>query len=161
MKRYLTTVCVGLAMWAGAVSVAGAQQANDFVGFLKLNDEDSVVQLKRCRTSRLSRTADGLCGTIVYDAALGDPNRPNPLDCNRRVLQLRKFENGIWTDGWALDTRTNRAYEVNLRMMPDGRGVIARSYIGQTTQGKDEVFWFVKTVPHGCEGKRPESLRRR
>lgn len=137
-----------------AFPAMAADDSEAFIGYWKTLEGDGVVQLQRCSHFK-NAPPTALCGTIVWDSAVNDPRRTTALDCNRKVLEAQRFENGAWKGGWAFDTRRKRFYNVTLRLK-DGQ-LHLRAYVGSELTGETEVFLRVTEVPKGCEGRTPES----
>lgn len=152
--RTVPNCIAALVAAAAALPALAADESDAFVGFWKTLQGDGIVQLQRCSLFK-NAPPTALCGTIVWDAAVDDPRRTTPLDCNRKVFEAQRFENGAWRGGWAFDTRKKRFYSATLRLK-DGQ-LNARAYVGSELTGETEVFVRVAEVPRGCEGRAPES----
>lgn len=157
MYQALLKSSLAAALACGA-AIACAQSADDFTGLWSTAKKDAVVRMDRCKAHAQSLSATALCGTIVWDIELNNPNRTIPLDCNRKIVQLTRFNDGVWERGWAFDSRDEKSYEVKLRISEDRQKLIARLYVGNEMQGKNETFYRIAKVPPGCEGKRPERI---
>lgn len=134
--------------------VFAADTADDFLGYWKTPQGDGIVQLQRCALYR-NAPPTALCGVIVWDAEVNNPQHVSALDCNRKVFEAAKFEDGVWKDGWAFDSRNKKFYSAKLRLK--GELLNVRTYIGNEITGQTEVFTHVKEVPQGCERKLPEA----
>ena len=147
-----------LVLAAAMLLPSGAQAApgDEFVGLWATINDDAVLRTTRCKPQPWME-ATSLCITIVYDSDLTNPNRTDPLDCNRRVAQFETYENGGWKDGWAFDVRTRKVYRATLRIHPDGR---TSAHMAVGSAGRTEYFKRTDRVPPGCEGKRPENRTR-
>lgn len=140
-----------------AVSVtlpATADEADGFIGYWKTQQGDGIVQLQRCALYK-NAPLTALCGTVVWDAEVDNPRRTTALDCNRKVFEANRLDNGAWKGGWAFDTRKKRFYSATLRLR-DGQ-LHVRAFVGSEVNGETEVFQRVTEVPKGCEGRTPES----
>lgn len=150
MNAWVTGLVIGSAMGAGQAQ----DKADDFVGHWMTLQRDGIVQLTRCPLYK-NAPPTALCGVIVWDAEVDNPKRSNALDCNRKVFEATRFDNGVWKDGWAFDTRTRKFHSARLRMK-DGN-LHVRAYVGSEINGATEVFTRVADIPPGCEDRRPES----
>lgn len=147
------TAITGLLMGAVASMTYAQEGPDDFVGFWKTAQGDGIVQLQRCAMYK-NAPPTALCGTIVWDDQVDNPNRTQPLDCNRKVFEATRYENGVWKSGWAIDTRTGKFYSVKLRLK--GGDLRVRAYVGSEMNGQTETFTRVESVPPGCEERAPE-----
>jgi uncharacterized protein (DUF2147 family) len=150
MRTLLKAVAV-----CAAIGAAQAQDraADDFVGHWITAQGDGIVQLIRCPLYK-DAPPTALCGAIVWDAEVNNPNRSTALDCNRKVFQATKFDNGVWKEGWAFDVRTRKFHSARLRLK-DGN-LHVRAFVGSEINGTTEVFTRVDTVPRGCELRAPD-----
>jgi uncharacterized protein (DUF2147 family) len=130
--------------------------ADSFVGYWITGEKDAIVELKRCSLFK-NAPPTGLCGTIVWDVHHNNPNRTNPLDCNRQVFQATKYDKEAWIDGWAFDTRVKKFYNAKLRLK-DGN-LHVRAFVGNEMNGQTEIFRRVDVLPSGCENIKPESVQ--
>lgn len=144
----LPLLCVDFAL-AGVGS-------DEFLGYWKTPEGDGIVQLKRCALYRDAQPT-ALCGVVVWDSDAANPNRTIPLACNRKVFEAAKFDDGVWKDGWAFDTRRKKFFSVKLRLKDDNLHV--RAFVGSEMNGDTEIFTRVTTVPAGCEGRMPEPTK--
>ncbi|MFC3685583.1 DUF2147 domain-containing protein [Hydrogenophaga luteola] len=144
---------VGIAIASTMASTLAQDKGDDFVGYWITAQGDGIVELKRCSLFK-DAPPTALCGEIVWDREVENPNRSVALDCNRKVFQATKFNAGVWTEGWAFDTRTRKFHSIKLRLK-DGN-LHARAYVGSEVNGATEVFTRVDTVPRGCEQRAPD-----
>lgn len=149
VNAWMTALAIGAAMAAAQAQ----DRADDFVGYWMTAQRDGVVQLARCPLYK-DAPPTGLCGVIVWDAEVENPNRSQALDCNRKVFEATKFDSGVWKDGWAFDTRTRKFHSARLRLK-DGN-LHVRAYVGSEINGATEVFTRVDAVPRGCEQRAPD-----
>lgn len=149
-KAFLFFLLAALRAWGAHA----ADTADDFLGYWKTPQGDGIVQLQRCALYR-NAPPTGLCGVIVWDAEVNNPHRVLALDCNRKVFEAAKFEDGVWKEGWAFDSRNKKFYNAKLRLK--GELLSVRTYIGSEITGQTEMFTRVKEVPSGCEAKLPDS----
>jgi len=138
----------GLCILFGYQLCFAADDGENFLGYWKTAQGDGIVQLRRC-SSYNNGPLSALCGYIMWDIELNNTHRTLPLDCHRQVFEATKFEDGIWKNGWAFDTRKNKVYHTKLRLK-DGY-LYVRSFIGSEITGETEVFSRVNEVPKGCE----------
>jgi uncharacterized protein (DUF2147 family) len=131
-----------------------AEDGEPFIDYWKTLQGDGIVQLQRCALFK-NAPSTALCGTIVWDAEVDNPRRATPLDCNRKVFEANRLENGVWKGGWAFDTRKKRFYSATLRVKEGQLHV--RAFVGSEVNGETEIFQRVTEVPKGCEGRSPES----
>ncbi|HCE90967.1 MAG TPA: DUF2147 domain-containing protein [Acidovorax sp.] len=150
LKIWCAAVVMGVSL--GTARAQGS--ADDFVGYWKTAQGDGIVQLKRCPLYK-NAPPTALCGVIVWDAEVDNPQRNVSLDCNRKVFEASKFDGAAWTDGWAFDTRKRKFYTARLRMK--GENLHLRAYVGSEINGETEVFTRVAQVPGGCEERQPEA----
>lgn len=144
----------GLAIGSAMAAAQAQDKADDFTGYWITAQRDGVVQLSRCPLYK-DAPPTGLCGVIVWDVEVDNPKRSQALDCNRKVFEATKFDNGVWKDGWAFDTRTRKFHSVKLRLK-DGN-LHVRAYVGSEINGLTEVFTRVDSVPRGCELRVPDA----
>lgn len=135
-------------------ALRAADSGDDFLGYWRTAQGDAVIQLQRCAIYH-GGPPTGLCGVIVWESEVGKPNRTSPVDCNRKIFEAARYDNGVWKDGWAFDTRKRKAYNAKLRLK-DGH-VHVRAYVGSEVNGETEIFTRVTEVPTGCEGVQPGS----
>jgi uncharacterized protein (DUF2147 family) len=127
-----------------AAGAAHAQQAGDAQGLWLTAQKDAVIEFKSC-----PEPATALCGTIVWDSEA--TAKPQANDCGVRVVQVLRFDNGAWRDGWAYDPRDKKQYKANVRVK-DGTLRI-RAYIGSEILGQTEVLTRTDKVPAGCAAR--------
>ncbi len=144
--------CVAL-LASALTGAAQAQSADDYVGSWLTAAGDGVVSLERCTIAK-DHSSQGLCGIVVWDRNVGNPQRTEPLDCNRKVFEFAQFDGSAWSKGWAFDSRTNRTYHSKIRLK-DGK-LHARYYLGHEMFGESEVWTRVAQVPSGCASKSPD-----
>jgi uncharacterized protein (DUF2147 family) len=147
---------VGIVSSLGVGMAIAGVAGDDFLGYWKTPEGDGIVQLKRCALYRDAQPT-ALCGFVVWDSDVANPNRTIPLACNRKVFEAAKFDDGVWKDGWAFDTRRKKFFSVKLRLKDDH--LLVRSYVGSEMNGETEMFTRVTTVPAGCEGLAPEPTK--
>jgi len=153
MRNFVT-----LAFMVSALAIATPAQAqvngDEFSGYWKTAEGDGIVQLQKCSMYKFAPPT-ALCGVIVWDVEVNNPKRTLPLDCNRKIFEATRFENGVWQNGWAFDTRQKKFYNTKLRMK-DGQ-LRVRVFVGTEVNGETMVFTRVNEVPPGCEGKQPDA----
>lgn len=147
------TAITGFLMGLIATATHAQESPDDFVGFWKTAQGDGIVQLERCAMYK-NAPPTALCGTIVWDIEVDNPNRTQALDCNRKVFEATRYEAGVWKGGWAIDTRSGKFYSVKLRLQ--GGDLRVRAYVGSEMNGQTETFTRVESVPPGCEQRKPE-----
>jgi uncharacterized protein (DUF2147 family) len=144
----------GFAIVTAITATQAQDRSDDFVGYWMTAQQDGIVELKRCPLFK-DAPLTALCGEIVWDPEVDNPNRKAALDCNRKVFQATKFEAGVWKEGWAFDTRTRKFHSVKLRLK-DG-SLHARAFVGSEINGVTEIFTRVVEVPRGCEQRVPDA----
>ena len=150
----MRTVFAGMLIGASMGSAQAQDSGDGFVGHWMTAQGEGIVRLERCPLYK-NAPPTALCGVIVWDAEVDNPQRSTSLDCNRKVFEASKFEGGVWTNGWAFDTRKRKFYSAKLRMK--GGNLHVRAYVGSEINGETEVFTRVADVPPGCEDRKPES----
>jgi len=139
---------------AHAAERPSSNGSDDFVGFWATPKHDGVVKLEKCALFR-DAPATALCGTIVWDDQLSNPNRTTPSDCNRKIFEADKYESGVWDRAWAFDTTRKKFFNAKLRVKDDK--LVVRVFVGSEVNGETMIFTRVAAPPAGCEGRSPES----
>lgn len=128
---------------------------DDFVGNWMTSQRDGIVQLSRCALYK-DAPPTALCGVVIWDINASHPSQNTPLDCNRKVFEAIKFDNGAWKGGWAFDTRSRKFHSATLRLKDDNLHV--RTYVGNEVNGVTEVFTRVDEAPNDCGQRAPETI---
>lgn len=99
-------------------------------------EKDAVVRLDDCADK-----AGAICGQIVWvkDAA------STSSDCGVQILQLTRYDQDAWRDGWVYDPRDQKKYKGAVRVK-DGR-LNVRAFVGTEVLGKTEQFERIATLP--------------
>lgn len=151
----MSTVFAGMLIGACVGHAQAQDNGDDFVGYWKTAHGEGIVQLQRCPLYK-NAPLTALCGVIVWDAEVNNPQRSTSLDCNRKVFEASKFDGGVWREGWAFDTRKRKFYSAKLRLK--GGNLHVRAYVGSEINGETEIFTRVAEVPPGCADRKPESI---
>lgn len=124
---------------------AVATGRDDALGYWLTQEQDGAVEFAKCPGNPA-----WLCGFIVWDK---DATRNDPGGCGKQIAQLMRFERDTWTDGWAIDPRTDKRYHASLKL--DSRHhqpvLLLRAFVGVELFGETEVLTRVPTVPAGCK----------
>ncbi|MBI6665494.1 hypothetical protein B1F73_00075 [Pseudomonas syringae] len=99
-------------------------------------EKDAVVRLDDCADK-----TGAICGQIVWvkDAA------STSSDCGVQILQLTRYDQDAWRDGWVYDPRDQKKYKGAVRVK-DGR-LNVRAFVGTEVLGKTEQFERIATLP--------------
>lgn len=136
--------CAALSAGNLAQAQAQAQQASAAHGLWLTAQKDAVLEFKPCPDP-----AGALCGTIVWDKdALANPTSN---DCGTRVVQVQRFDDGAWRDGWAYDPRDKKRYRATVRVKDDHLRI--RAFIGTEILGQTEELTRTERVPAGCPAR--------
>jgi uncharacterized protein (DUF2147 family) len=131
---------IAAALLVVAVGARG-QGADDAKGLWLSAQKDAVIEFKPCPDLKTA-----LCGTIVWDKDTIDKSKAN--DCGVRVVQVNRFADGAWRDGWAFDPRTKKHYKSIVRVKD---GVLrVRAFIGTELLGETEELTRAEKLPPGC-----------
>lgn len=152
MKRQFIYTAITFGIGLG--SALAQNNGDEFIGNWLAAQGEGIVQLSRCPLYK-NAPATALCGVIVWDAEVDNPKRRTSLDCNRKVFEASKYEDGVWKDGWAFDTRSRKFHSAKLRIK-NGH-LHMRAFVGNEINGETEIFTRVADVPRGCEGRQPEA----
>lgn len=129
------------ALWLGALLAgtwhAGASAASDDAKGLWLTaQKDAVIEFAACA----DRPA-ALCGRVVWDKDAGTPADT----CGIQVVQLNRYEQDAWRDGWVYDPRDRKTYKGVVR---SANGVLKiRAFIGVEILGETEQLTRVAALP--------------
>ena len=117
----------------GLHTAAGPLEAK---GLWLTAEKDAVVRLDDCADK-----AGAICGQIVWvkDAA------STSSDCGVQILQLTRYDQDAWRDGWVYDPRDQKKYKGAVRVK-DGR-LNVRAFVGTEVLGKTEQFERIATLP--------------
>ncbi|MFW3163492.1 DUF2147 domain-containing protein [Pseudomonas syringae pv. syringae] len=117
----------------GIHAAAGPLEAK---GLWLTAEKDAVVRLDDCADK-----AGAICGQIVWvkDAA------STSSDCGVHILQLTRYDQDAWRDGWVYDPRDQKKYKGAVRVK-DGR-LNVRAFVGTEVLGKTEQFERIATLP--------------
>ena len=154
LLRALVLIASIAHLHAPAAERPGNNGSDEFVGFWETPQHDGVVKLEKCALFR-DAPATALCGTVVWDRELLNPNRTIPSDCNRKIFEADKYDSGVWDRAWAFDTRRKKFFNAKLRIKDDK--LVVRVFVGSEVNGETMVFARVGAPPAGCEGRSPES----
>lgn len=117
----MAAVCLS----AAAPGAAAAQSPDAIAGTWRTpTDGGSTVRISMC--------GDAVCGQIISspslreDPALLDRRNSDPTLRTRRlqglrILQVRRGNDGRWTDGWVYNPRDGRTYRGSMTLTPEGR----------------------------------------
>lgn len=146
-KRWRAASCA-LAACLALASRAEASDLQGFGGYWYTTDK-SVIEIKPCPT------ASALCGYLTFARAYGsDELNPDPALkkrplCGLPVLELRRFDDGIWRDGTAYDPETGKTYKAALRKR-DGK-LYLRAYVGTEVFGETETWTSASDFKTPCK----------
>jgi uncharacterized protein (DUF2147 family) len=141
-RRFPCLHAMGIAGSAAAIASATASPAlaSDFDGFTGYwsAPDRSVIEVRPCPQ------ATALCGYLVLardygnDAMNPDPAlRKRPI-CGLPLLELRRFNDGVWREGSVYDPEDGKSYKAALRKR-DGK-LFLRAYIGTEVFGETETW---------------------
>jgi len=138
MKHPLPALLLAL-----AAAPAFAADPKDVAGLWLSHDQDAVIEMKPC-----NEDASAMCGTIVWDKDALPNSGKTANDCGKRIARLKKFDDGVWRDGWVHDPRDNKTYKGAVRVK-DGRLHI-RAFLGVEVLGQTEELTRADALPPGC-----------
>lgn len=130
---------------------AGAQNADDIIGYWKTGDGKGIIQVYK--------KADKYFGKIVWLAEPNDPETGQPKKDkknekealrSRPVLGLENLTNfsfikkGLWEEGEIYDPKSGETYSCTIKM-PDINTLEVRGYVGISLFGRTDTWKRQKT----------------
>ncbi|MRV70441.1 DUF2147 domain-containing protein [Duganella sp. FT92W] len=135
MQRFFPALWIG-AMLAGAWHGSAGAASEDAKGLWLTAQKDAVIEFSACA----DRPA-ALCGRIVWDKDAGTPADT----CGIQVVQLNRYEQDAWRDGWVYDPRDKKTYKGVVRA---ANGVLKiRAFIGVEILGETEQLTPLAALP--------------
>lgn len=140
---------------------AGTAQADPAFGDWLVQSERAVIRIAPCE----GRAAEA-CGRIVWlkepsdadgtpkrDRANPAPGRRDAPLCGLRLIEgLERKADGVWVDGEIYDARRGKTFDVDIRVLKDGR-LKVRGYVMLRLFGRSQRW--TRTEPRaGCAAAR-------
>jgi uncharacterized protein (DUF2147 family) len=114
-------------------AAAGSQEAK---GLWLTSEKDAVVKVDDCADK-----PGALCGKVVWVKDVASITS----DCGVQIMQLGRFDQEAWRDGWVFDPRDHKKYKGVVRVK---EGVLnVRAFVGTELLGKTEQFERVASLP--------------
>lgn len=114
-------------------AAAGSQEAK---GLWLTSEKDAVVKVDDCADK-----PGALCGKVVWVKDVASITS----DCGVQIMQLVRFDQEAWRDGWVFDPRDHKKYKGVVRVK---EGVLnVRAFVGTELLGKTEQFERVASLP--------------
>lgn len=136
-----------LAAAALAAAPVHASDLEGFAGYWRTPDR-SVIEIKPCPN------AATLCGYLVFTREPGT-DQMNPDQalrkrslCGLPLLELGRWDNGVWRDGNVYDPESGKTYKAALRKR-EGK-LYLRAYIGTEVFGETETWTAASDFKPGC-----------
>jgi uncharacterized protein (DUF2147 family) len=137
-----------LSVVAMQIAAAQAQSANDYMGYWRTQKGEAIMKMERC-SLYLNAPATAACVKVAWHENAKNPDLSAPTDCNKRLAQFTKFQDGAWVGGQVFDPRNNGVYSGKLTMV-NGQ-LVLRGYLFTESLGKSEFFSRVESIPDDCE----------
>lgn len=118
---------------ASGYAAAGPQEAK---GLWLTSEKDAVVKVDDC-----AGKPGALCGTVVW---VKDASSTNS-DCGVQIMQLDRYDQEAWRDGWVFDPRDHKKYKGVVRVKEGALNV--RAFVGTEILGKTEQFERIASLP--------------
>ena len=136
-----------LAVAALAAAPVHASDLQGFAGYWRTPDR-SVIEIKPCPN------AATLCGYLVFTRERGtDELNPDPALrkrslCGLPLLELGRWDDGVWRGGNVYDPESGKTYKAALRKR-EGK-LHLRAYIGTEVFGETETWTAASDFKPGC-----------
>ena len=136
-----------LAAAALAAAPVHSSDLQDFAGYWRTSDR-SVIEIKPCPN------AAALCGYLVFTRKRGtDELNPDPALrkrslCGLPLLELGRWDNGVWRDGNVYEPESGKTYKAALHKR-EGK-LHLRAYIGTEVFGETETWTAATDFKPGC-----------
>ncbi|UZD97729.1 DUF2147 domain-containing protein [Pseudomonas corrugata] len=118
---------------ASSLAVAGPLDAK---GLWLTAEKDAIVKLDDCKTQ-----AGAICGQVVWVRDVASVSS----DCGVQIIELKRYDQDAWRDGWVYDPRDHKKYKGVVRVKEGYLNV--RAFVGTEILGKTEQFERVETLP--------------
>ncbi|AZE83452.1 DUF2147 domain-containing protein [Pseudomonas orientalis] len=125
---WLAVVCS-----SSAYAAAGPQEAK---GLWLTSQKDAVVKVDDCADK-----PGALCGKVVWVKDMASTTS----DCGVQIMQLERFDQQAWRDGWVFDPRDHKKYKGVVRVKEGLLNV--RAFVGTEILGKTEQFERIASLP--------------
>ncbi|MBV6659757.1 DUF2147 domain-containing protein [Pseudomonas yamanorum] len=126
---------LSLVMMCSARSFAAAGPL-DAKGLWLTAEKDAVIKLDDC-----SGKTGAICGQVVWVKDIDSSTN----DCGVQILQLDRYDQDAWRDGWIYDPRDHKKYKGVVRVKEGNLNV--RAFVGTEILGKTEQFERVEKLP--------------
>lgn len=114
-------------------AAAGPQEAK---GLWLTSEKDAVVKVDDCADK-----PGALCGKVVWVKDVASTTN----DCGVQIMQLERFDQQAWRDGWVFDPRDYKKYKGVVRVK---EGILnVRAFVGTEILGKTEQFERIASLP--------------
>ncbi|KTC24146.1 hypothetical protein AO391_13955 [Pseudomonas marginalis ICMP 9505] len=114
-------------------AAAGPQEAK---GLWLTSEKDAVVKVDDCVDK-----PGALCGKVVWVKDMASTTS----DCGVQIMQLDRFDQEAWRDGWVFDPRDHKKYKGVVRVKEGLLNV--RAFVGTEILGKTEQLERVASLP--------------
>ncbi len=108
----------------------------DAKGLWLTAEKDAVIKLDDC-----ANKPGSICGQVVW---VKDTTSVNS-DCGVQILELSRYDQDAWRDGWVYDPRDHKKYKGVVRIKEGYLNV--RAFVGTEILGKTEQFERIQTLP--------------
>ncbi|OYU07343.1 MAG: hypothetical protein CFE47_11925 [Pseudomonas sp. PGPPP1] len=131
--RHRLFLSLALVCSSSGYAAAGPQEAK---GLWLTLEKDAVVKVDDCADK-----PGALCGKVVWVKDVASTTS----DCGVQIMQLDRFDQEAWRDGWVFDPRDHKKYKGVVRVKEGYLNV--RAFVGTEILGKTERFERVASLP--------------
>jgi len=124
---------LALVCCSSGYAAAGPQEAK---GLWLTSEKDAVVKVDECADK-----PGALCGKVVWVKDVASTTS----DCGVQIMQLDRFVQEAWRDGWVFDPRDHKKYKGVVRVKEGYLNV--RAFVGTEILGKTEQFERIASLP--------------
>ena len=124
---------LALVCCSSGYAAAGPQEAK---GLWLTSEKDAVVKVDECADK-----PGALCGKVVWVKDVASTTS----DCGVQIMQLDRFDQEAWRDGWVFDPRDHKKYKGVVRVKEGYLNV--RAFVGTEILGKIEQFERIASLP--------------
>ncbi|NWN46424.1 DUF2147 domain-containing protein [Pseudomonas sp. MAFF 301514] len=131
--RHWLFLSLALVCCSSGYAAAGPQEAK---GLWLTSEKDAVVKVDECADK-----PGALCGKVVWVKDVASTTS----DCGVQIMQLDRFDQEAWRDGWVFDPRDHKKYKGVVRIKEGYLNV--RAFVGTEILGKTEQFERIASLP--------------
>lgn len=124
---------VALVCASSGYAAADPQEAK---GLWLTSEKDAVVKVDDCADK-----PGALCGKVVWVRDVASITS----DCGVQIMQLDRYDQEAWRDGWVFDPRDHKKYKGVVRVK--GGYLNVRAFVGTEVLGKTEQFERIASLP--------------